>query len=70
MFRGCSMVYLCKQLPVDLETERCERWEHGQWDVWTVQAGEDFCVSVWNLQGALWGLEAETARGVFINGGY
>lgn len=67
MFSGRSMMYSCEQLPVDLETERREHWEHGQRDVWTVQGGEDFCVSVWNLQGALWGLEAETARRAFIN---
>lgn len=46
---------------------RRERWAHGQGDVRSAQAGLELCVSVWSLQGVLWDLEAETARGVFMN---
>lgn len=45
-----------------LGTERREHWECVQRDVWTAQAGLDLAVSVGNLQGVLWGLEAKTAR--------
>lgn len=51
-----------------LGTGRRGHWEHGERDAWTTKAGQDLCVSVWNLQGALWGLEAETARSVFRSG--
>lgn len=55
------------ELPAGLGAERREHRECVQTDVGTAQAGLDLSVSVWNLQGALWGLEAETARGVFVH---
>lgn len=60
---GCVGV---NKLPVGLGTGRREHWGRGQGDVWTAQAGQGLCGSAWNLQAALWGLEAETVRGVFI----